>query len=328
MPALPFVSVIIPAFNAETFIERAIDSALAQEGIDLEVVVADDGSTDGTAGLIERRALAEPRIRLVRLPRNAGPSAARNAAIEAARGDWIAILDADDAFTAGRLRRLIDLAFAGDADIVADNFRRYDARTGICGPPALALQPKTETLTRYDFVERARAGRNEPDYGLLQPVIRRSFLDAHQLRYPERSRHGEDFLFLFHALLKGAVYVVTREPGYLYTSRSSGMSRTRVDYRRMAEESRALVGRPEIAQDSRLRRLILKRSSAIRWVHARHIVRVLLSEHRFGELLAEALKSPRVVLIVLRVGLTGCWGQLRQLVPRLQRKGDGENQPS
>jgi succinoglycan biosynthesis protein ExoO len=295
MPAVcASVSVIMPAFNAASFIERALGSALGQEGVEVEVIVADDGSSDGTADLVAELARREPRLRLVRLPENRGPSAARNAALDAAGSEWVAVLDADDAFTPGRLRRLTDLAAARGADIVADNFMSYDARSGTCGPPALALHAETETLTLSDYVERARAGRGEADYGLLQPVLRRSFLETHRLRYPERSRHGEDFLFLFFALLKGAVYVVSREPGYLYTTRSSGMSRTRVNYLAMAEETRALLLLPEVSQDARLQQLILERIAAIRQVHARWLVSDRWSARDAGGLLMAALKHREV----------------------------------
>ncbi len=325
---LPKVSVIVPAFNAAQFIERALASALEQEGVDVEIIVVDDGSTDGTGDLVERLSKADPRIRLLRLDRNKGPSVARNTALDAAEGEWIAILDADDAYCAGRLRRLVEVGERYEADIVADNFYFYDAGTDERSAPALAEDPPVERLSVHEFVDRARAGHDEADFGLLQPVLRSRFVDRHHLRYPVRSRHGEDFLFVLDAMIKGAAFLLSREPGYLYTMRSSGFSRTRIDYRQMAEESRALVGRPEIARDRRLRRLILKRWSAIRWVHARRIVRVLLSQRQIGQLLVEATKSPRVAASVLKAGLTGCWARLRQLGPRLQRDGDGENEPS
>jgi glycosyltransferase involved in cell wall biosynthesis len=84
------VSVVVPAFQAERFLGPALDSALAQDHPALEVIVVDDGSTDGTA----RIAASRP-VRLLSQP-NQGPAAARNAGIAAARGEYLAILDADD----------------------------------------------------------------------------------------------------------------------------------------------------------------------------------------------------------------------------------------
>jgi cellulose synthase/poly-beta-1,6-N-acetylglucosamine synthase-like glycosyltransferase len=90
----PTVSVVIPAFNSAGCIRRAIDSALAQTPPPLEVIVVDDGSTDDTAEVVG--AYPEP-VRLVR-QENGGPGAARNHGVRIARGEWIGLLDADDAW--------------------------------------------------------------------------------------------------------------------------------------------------------------------------------------------------------------------------------------
>ncbi len=100
--SLPLVSVIVPAFQAEAFIGEALESALGQDGASVEVLVVDDGSTDGTAAL----ASAYP-VRLVRQP-NRGPAAARNAGLALARGEFMTILDADDIWPPDRLTRQVD----------------------------------------------------------------------------------------------------------------------------------------------------------------------------------------------------------------------------
>ena len=90
---IPLVSVVIPAFNAELFIGETIDSVLAQTYPAYEVIVVDDGSSDRTRELVTER--FGTRVRLV-VQENQGPSAARNAGAAAARGDYLAVIDADD----------------------------------------------------------------------------------------------------------------------------------------------------------------------------------------------------------------------------------------
>jgi glycosyltransferase involved in cell wall biosynthesis len=102
------ISVVIPTHNRAHLVRRAVASALAQTFADLEVIVVDDGSTDGTGALLA--SLTDPRVRALRLPRRTGAARARNAGVAAARGEWIAFLDSDDEWTADKLARQAALA--------------------------------------------------------------------------------------------------------------------------------------------------------------------------------------------------------------------------
>ncbi len=95
------ISVVIPAFNAERFIAEAVRSSREQDYAPREVIVADDASSDRTVEIAE----GIEGVQVVRLPRNCGPAAARNAAVAAAGGELIAFLDADDMMLPGRLTR-------------------------------------------------------------------------------------------------------------------------------------------------------------------------------------------------------------------------------
>lgn len=98
----PLVSVVIPAYNSARTITATIQSALAQTVGELEVIVVDDGSSDETVASVE--AIGDPRVRIVRRE-NGGAAAARNSGIRAARGRWVALLDADDLWLPEKLER-------------------------------------------------------------------------------------------------------------------------------------------------------------------------------------------------------------------------------
>lgn len=93
----PQVSVVIPSFNSEPYIHQTLESVRGQTFADWELIVVDDGSTDGSPAVVESFSGQDPRIRLLRLGRNTGrPAVPRNAGVRAARGTYVAFLDADD----------------------------------------------------------------------------------------------------------------------------------------------------------------------------------------------------------------------------------------
>jgi glycosyltransferase involved in cell wall biosynthesis len=96
MDLIPEVSVIITMYNSERFVEHAIQSVLQQEphGLNIEIIVIDDGSTDGSCRVVEN--IKHPAIRLIPLPANIGQALARNEGLKAAKGEWIQFLDSDD----------------------------------------------------------------------------------------------------------------------------------------------------------------------------------------------------------------------------------------
>jgi glycosyltransferase involved in cell wall biosynthesis len=100
----PYFSIVIPAYNRESEIVRAVNSCLVQSFADFEVVVVDDGSTDGTAAAVE--GIQDPRIVLIRHEQNKGVCSARNTGIEYSRGEWVIYLDSDDELVPGILAEI------------------------------------------------------------------------------------------------------------------------------------------------------------------------------------------------------------------------------
>jgi glycosyltransferase involved in cell wall biosynthesis len=121
--ALPSASVVIPCYNAEGHVERAVASAVAQTYPHLEVVCVDDGSTDGTPGVLRRLEAAHPAVRVLAGP-NGGAPAARNRGLRATSGAYVQFLDADDAFDPEKVERQIALATVTSADGVVGSYRR------------------------------------------------------------------------------------------------------------------------------------------------------------------------------------------------------------
>jgi succinoglycan biosynthesis protein ExoO len=219
---MPDASIIIAAWNAQHTIRTAIDSALCQIGVTVEVIVADDASTDATANIVQ--SIQDQRLRLVRNESNGGPAAARNAAIAAATGDWIVVLDADDTMQAGRLAALLGKAAAHHLDIVADNMwvGESDGRRRLFIQESLDDTLEHVTFSKY-CAYNALFG-SLPSYGYLKPAIRAAFLHATALRYDEALRVGEDFDFVAAALALGGRFGRVRNAYYNYTVAAGSIS--------------------------------------------------------------------------------------------------------
>ena len=115
---IPLVSVLLPCWNAESTIARALSSVLDERSVPLECIVVDDGSTDRTADIVAGIAAGDERVTLVQLPANAGVSNARNVGLELVRSTWLTLLDADDRFLPAGLGTLIRAATATNARAV------------------------------------------------------------------------------------------------------------------------------------------------------------------------------------------------------------------
>ncbi len=120
------ISIIVPAYNAADYITECLESVLAQEHADMEVIVVDDGSTDGTTALLRSMAVNEPRLRVIRQA-NTGVSAARNHGLREARGEYVMFVDADDALAPDAVATLLELASQADADVAMGAIYRSPA---------------------------------------------------------------------------------------------------------------------------------------------------------------------------------------------------------
>lgn len=119
MNGLPLVSVIIPTHNRREQLRATVQTVLAQQFQDFEVIVCDDGSTDGTEAMI--RSLPDSRIRWLGGPRSGGPAAPRNRGIQAARGQWYAFLDSDDQWHPQKLSAQVAVAERDDLRMCCTN---------------------------------------------------------------------------------------------------------------------------------------------------------------------------------------------------------------
>ena len=120
----PFITVLMPVYNAQTYLQQAVDSVLGQSFADFELLCIDDGSSDDSPRLLAEYARRDPRVRVL-TKANSGYGDSMNKGVEEARGTYIAILEPDDFFEPGALKLLVGAAQREDADIVKANYWFY-----------------------------------------------------------------------------------------------------------------------------------------------------------------------------------------------------------
>ena len=119
------ISVIIPAYNAEKYLDQCVESVQSQIYDNIEIIIVNDGSTDRTAAMIERLKEKDSRIRTLHKRKNEGLGAARNSALELVTGQYVLFLDSDDWIDPNHISDLYDLLVRTDSDVAIANFTRY-----------------------------------------------------------------------------------------------------------------------------------------------------------------------------------------------------------
>ena len=191
---MPLVSIITPSWNVERFIEETVASVQAQTFGDWELLIADDCSTDRTPVIVAEIGARDPRVKLIRMPKNGGPALARQAAIDNAEGRYLAFLDSDDLWLPTKLEHQLAFARNTHAALSYTAFRRIDEANTMAGrlievPAELSydqLLKNTSIATLTALVDREISGpvamTNEgyDDFCLWLSILRRGHI-AHGL---------------------------------------------------------------------------------------------------------------------------------------------------
>ena len=221
----PKVSVIIPAYNTEAYIAKAIESVLEQTLTDIEVIIVDDASSDKTVEVA--KSFTDPRLKVIVNQQNLGAAAARNRALRAAQGEWIAVLDSDDWYAPERLSKLVSLANERNADMIADDL--YLIEDGETSPWSTLIQESEERIDQIlqvdivYFVETDVYGQPGLHLGISKPLFKREFLVKHGIEYDDAIRMGQDFWIDMKCLIKGARFFLEPKPYYFYRSRPGSL---------------------------------------------------------------------------------------------------------
>lgn len=220
----PLLSIVIPLYNCASYIERCLTSLLHQDIVS-EVIVVDDGSTDGGDSIVENFALYHYSIRLIR-QNNAGPSAARNRGLNEAKGKYVYFMDADDFLKKCALKQIVNLLEEYSAQVARFGVRLIleedlkelsDEKKASCKTLAVS-----DVFNGIEYVEHSHAMAGVT---LTSHIFLREFLNSSQTRLNERLFLEEDYVWLFNLLLHAdKVIFCSGDKPYIWVKRLSSSS--------------------------------------------------------------------------------------------------------
>lgn len=214
-------SIIIPAYNAEAYLPRCLDSVFLQEFGDYEVVVVNDGSTDGTAAILEEYTADHTNMRVL-TQNNQGMATARNRGMEVSKGEYVMFVDSDDRLCPKALAALAPQMQGND--IVGFGTRIFNEADGTyTDNPTVS----TATTTGWIFFNRERLTPRPVHFVCIwQRVYRRVFLEEHGLRFADGLRRAEDDLFTTMAFFRARSVKTIADSLYVYHVRPGSITRS------------------------------------------------------------------------------------------------------
>lgn len=211
----PEISVIVPVYNVAPYLAACLDSILAQTFRDFELILVEDGSTDGSREIAEEYEAKDARVRLVEHRWNHGTSAARNLAMELSRGKYVAFVDSDDILSPEYLSYFYQAAEQTGTDVAQAGFHEFSRTPGDGDVVRWTEQPgfiPAKLQVRMNFFLPLRV-----HIAPWSKLFRKDFLDRHHLAFPT-TPVANDVCFHYQCLLTAERYLVL-PPGDLYNYR-------------------------------------------------------------------------------------------------------------
>lgn len=224
----PMLSVIVPAYNVENYIEQCINSICKQKFLDFELILVDDGSTDSTGEICDKYATRDKRIRVIHKP-NGGLVSARKAGLSVSQGEFIAYVDGDDWIAADMLDRLYKCAFMNNVDVVISDFItvRGNEETLLTQNMESGFYDKSRLIR--DVYPNMLCGNEYFSFGfqpsLCSKLFRRSLLLKYQDEVDNRIKLGEDAACFYPLMLEAeSVFYLKECYFYYYRMREASIS--------------------------------------------------------------------------------------------------------
>lgn len=221
---MPQISIIVPVYKVENYLERCVNSLLAQTWHDIEIILVDDGSPDNSGAICDEFAEKDPRVKVVH-KENGGLSSARNAGLAIATGNYIGFVDSDDYVLPEMYEKLHLALTESDAEISICNYEYIDEETGQCIPTNSPV--KTEVLSREKAYACLDVGMDGYSYYVTawNKLYKKELFEG--CLFVEGKIHEDEF-FVHHVFAKCNQIAVIDDKLYMYMQRNGSITNTHI----------------------------------------------------------------------------------------------------
>ena len=219
------ISVIIPVYNVENYLKRCVDSVLCQDGISLEIILVDDGSTDSSGKMCEEYVTSHSNITCLHIS-NSGPATAKNKGYDMATGNYVAFIDSDDEIKPDMFRSMLQSGYKHDADIVCCNYIQVNED----GHISHTKHTGQEYILTQDEALKAILIKDKIYSQCWTKIYKRDTMQKNGVRNTEGLKTEEDFIYNIQAFACSKTVCIVDKPLYIYTHRSKSLSK---DYYRL-----------------------------------------------------------------------------------------------
>lgn len=244
MCSSPFLSIVVPVYNVENYIRQCLDSILAQDFTDYEVILVDDGSTDSSGTICDQYASGNPAFQCIHKP-NGGLPSARKCGYEASRGQYVTYVDSDDWIKPNMYSKMCHAARETRSDIVLCNYiAAMPDHEEICTasfPGGFYDKNRLEKEVYPFMIYSGTFYKYGISPNLWNKLFRRELLRNHLFHVPNEISSGEDTLASYSCILEAASVFIIEDALYYYRSNADSLSRCAMPASRLAENHKLFL---------------------------------------------------------------------------------------
>lgn len=296
----PIISIIVPVYKADKYLNRCIDSILAQTFTDFELILVDDGSPDNSGNICDEYAKKDNRVRVIHKG-NEGPAKARNTGIENSKGEFIGFIDSDDYIESTMYQELFNSANIYHSDMVVCGYSCSRLNEFKVFPPIACEQRLDREYIKNVLIKKIANSDDLGMYSLWNKLFRKSIILDNHIRIDESLTYAEDWFFNINMISFYSIISAVDKCLYHYLPNMDGLySKYRDDFFQVNHKMRLRL--KKIYEENNISEEdSFKRDIRYYWENIRQIVKIFNNSKNPKKLIKEILQDQEMKNIAIKI---------------------------